>query len=575
MFNVFQNYLQLSLIMNPRPYKNSLCFAWWPLIVSLLIGLASLQAANSISQYGITWTFSESKTVGQYANGDWWVLGPVTITRITPAASFRGDGRPVNGSMLNPIPGQTQGLCNPGGSLNSPAYSASKNIALQLPITVTGGNSVYSTMDNPDTWTSGPAGEKTFFRETAVLTVVSAVPPAGSFRPPYAGNDKTLKANWNVNSMNFNALARLSPPIPANLPDRAWLENATKRPLLEMHYNWVNSQWKASWAENKPGGYPRRTYGREISHISSQAGLYLQTNVPDNTKRQLLINMCQWGIDVFGLLNAGMKWEPNGGHQHGRLLPLFIAAKVLGDSEMLAKCSPSASQFQEFSQHWFVTQTDIDTPRSPSTLQPFTAQHLGMPEWCSGGAPERHQATPDWNATGYRFINGAPNCAVVATVLLMNGRADVGHEPLFRYIIDRYYPSAKGGAMHTIPNYGDSPTLFTRDMWDAYVAGNPPPAGGGGSQITSPDSSFNIGDRVVTTRLTNVRTSGSLSADKIGEQTAGSAGTLLEGPVFVDNITWWRIDYDTGVDGWSGDDNLTAAPRSSLPSKVTGFRVVN
>ena len=46
---------------------------------------AAPQAA--VSQYGITWSFAEPARVGRYVTGDWWVVGPVTVTQITPAAS--------------------------------------------------------------------------------------------------------------------------------------------------------------------------------------------------------------------------------------------------------------------------------------------------------------------------------------------------------------------------------------------------------------------------------------------------------------------------------------------------------
>ena len=40
--------------------------------------------ADHVTQYEITWQFNHTYTVGQFANGDWWVVGPVTITNITP-----------------------------------------------------------------------------------------------------------------------------------------------------------------------------------------------------------------------------------------------------------------------------------------------------------------------------------------------------------------------------------------------------------------------------------------------------------------------------------------------------------
>ena len=152
---------------------------------------------------------------------------------------------------------------------------------------------------------------------------------------------------------------------------------------MEMNFNWLNTNWKASWQIGKPGGFPGRDYGREVAGVAGGAGLMLNTNLSNAQKEKLLIYMVQWGIDIHGLLKAGMEWQPNGGHNLGRLLPIYIAGKVLGDSEILAKASGS-SPFQEMSNHFLVTQQMIDTPRSPSSppRKPYTQDMLGMPEWC-------------------------------------------------------------------------------------------------------------------------------------------------------------------------------------------------
>lgn len=346
-------------------------------------------AATSVSQYGITWTFSQDRPVGQFVNGDWWVVGPVTITNISPRT---GDGSADgwgHGSMINIVPvapnvGAKQGFYDQGNV--DPAYDASLNIATQLPKTIPAGSSLISTITNPHTWVPAELAEKTYFKEAAVLTVLPAAPPDGSFRPPYAGSDKTIKPNWRKSSLNYSVLGNHAIPIAGNAPNLTWLDNATKRPLIEFNYSYLNSQWKASWAESKAGGYPRRTYGREIGHISGGAGLMLQTNIGNAAKEKLLINMVQWGIDVYGLLNAGMQWWPNGGHQNGRLMPIFIAGKVLNDPQILAKASGS-SPFQEMSNHAFITQYHVDLPRNPHNppFKPYTSAMIGMAEWSSSG----------------------------------------------------------------------------------------------------------------------------------------------------------------------------------------------
>ncbi|HOI55253.1 MAG TPA: hypothetical protein PLP01_08395, partial [Phycisphaerae bacterium] len=62
-----------------------------PVLAASLFGLAIALAASpaaagdpdgqkmtEISQYGITWTLDKPALAGQFVNGDWWVVGPVT-----------------------------------------------------------------------------------------------------------------------------------------------------------------------------------------------------------------------------------------------------------------------------------------------------------------------------------------------------------------------------------------------------------------------------------------------------------------------------------------------------------------
>ena len=54
--------------------------------------LEDLPLRESVSQYGITWTFEQPARAGQFVNGDWYVVGPVTIKTIDP--------RPLYGSEI-------------------------------------------------------------------------------------------------------------------------------------------------------------------------------------------------------------------------------------------------------------------------------------------------------------------------------------------------------------------------------------------------------------------------------------------------------------------------------------------
>jgi hypothetical protein len=552
-------------------------------------------AATSVSQYGITWWFSADRPVGQFANGDWWVLGPVTITNISPKTGDAGVDF-SNGSMINIIPGEPQGLYRNGSDNhpeNSPRYDATKNISLRLPVTVPPGSSVYSTMNNPDTWkgsynalgqlTLDADAERVWFKETAVLTVLGTEPAAGSFRPPWAGTDKTIKPNWTVSSLDFSVLRSLPIPVLANAPSLAWCEEATRRPLLEMNFNWLNSNWKAAWT-GKPGGYPRRTYGREVAGVASGAGLLLNTNLSDTQKQTLAIHMVQWGIDTYGLLLNGMQFQGSGGHQNGRLLPLYIAAKMLNDPDMLARLRGNY-RFQEISTHFFVEKLQIDTPRAAPTPgsskpnKPYTRNMLGMPEWCFGYAsdPNNSAAWDDeselWNSSGYRQVNGGVNCGTVATILLMGGRSEVNHEPLFTYCINRYYPRYRHG--HNAPFSGNSNEIepFVRDMWDVHIDGGtvspstPPPG-------PDPTVTFATGDRIQVWGIAAVKSSADATSLD-GYQNQPSLGTIVEGPSQPDDqgVTWFRIDYDQGIDGWSSRADFIKSQAPPASTFAVGDRI--
>src|SRR5208337_4317520 len=69
--------------------------------ISVLTGTASadLPTQTSITKDGITWTFDHAVPVGQFINGDYYVVGPVTVTAIDPPPTTSSPY--MNGSVLN------------------------------------------------------------------------------------------------------------------------------------------------------------------------------------------------------------------------------------------------------------------------------------------------------------------------------------------------------------------------------------------------------------------------------------------------------------------------------------------
>jgi hypothetical protein len=98
--------------------------------------------------------------------------------------------------------------------------------------------------------------------------------------------------------------------------------------------------------------------------------------------------------------------------------------------------------------------------------------------------------------------------------------------------------------------------------------------GGTGGGVTPPPaatSTFKLGDRIKVTKNVNVRTSGLLSATTlIGINPENSIGTITEGPTKSDDkygkITWFKVNFDSGHDGWVGADNFKLVSDTTTPS---------
>ena len=76
-------------------------------------------------------------------------------------------------------------------------------------------------------------------------------------------------------------------------------------------------------------------------------------------------------------------------------------------------------------------------------------------------------------------------------------------------------------------------------------------------------AAFTIGERVqVSADSLNVYSKAGTSYSVRGVQPMGALGTVVGGPKSANGYTWWNINYDAGVDGWSTENNLKSVPSS-------------
>lgn len=374
----------------------------------------SAQAATSTSleQHGITWTFSEPVEYGTYANGEYWVKGPVTLTQISPAST---GGK--NGTVVNPVRGNEQGFDS--RMLNS-TYRSDWNISTQLPYTVGINSTVMSSISMPDTARHINHPQlKTY----AILTVVEASPPAGAFRPSYINGN--FNHPWTESDLNYSILPRKSIEG-MDAPEIAGRSMSV--PINDQDPSWRGPPKRAQ------DGSP--SYGRDLANFVNTNLLLLCSDHSNEEKRELFVGMVQFGIDIFGILNDGGQWLPDGGHNNGRMAPLLVAALALDDASMKVKLDASVqANFQEVLQTFYVSQDDVSRSRYTRDGRPRTAyssNDIGKPEWGEKHSQQPERDGDNWDAY-YRDVAGGLLPAPAVAAHLMGARDIINHDAFFDY----------------------------------------------------------------------------------------------------------------------------------------------
>jgi hypothetical protein len=91
------------------------------------------------------------------------------------------------------------------------------------------------------------------------------------------------------------------------------------------------------------------------------------------------------------------------------------------------------------------------------------------------------------------------------------------------------------------------------------------------------EKDIQIGSRVQTTDNLRVRSAAQLSASQIAVASPFTGGTVISGPLTSGGYTWWNVQYDNGVRGWSVQNwliSVTDYGRSvarNTPIDGTGF----
>lgn len=300
--------------------------------------LDDLPLRESVSQYGITWTFDKPATVGQFVNGDWYAVGPVSINAIDPKPLYGREipkreldrmdkERPENQRVRNGF------MLNPPAEMKVAYDSGVRNwfdpaLIQKLPVAMKPGDSLVSTISMPKNLVlhaqlrnkiERGVGDSSPIRTAAVLTCLSEPQPPDAFRPAFCDRQQKIYLARNLNRQSLPTVAAT-----ASIPELQQSIRFTERP-------WVGTCFFGfeEPVENMP------QYGLEYGRVSGICALLLCADLEPEQKEPLLVNYVQVGIDLGGMVRAGHSgWTGWGGHGSGRKLPIVFAGLLLDDPQL-------------------------------------------------------------------------------------------------------------------------------------------------------------------------------------------------------------------------------------------------
>jgi hypothetical protein len=175
-----------------------------------------------------------------------------------------------------------------------------------------------------DRWSNSPV------RSYSILTVLDSEVSSNTFRPSYCDINNNL---YSADNVNWNKL--LSLPEVSNTPDIDTFENYLRRPWIDTIYFGLDA----------PTDY-MPDYGMEVTRLVGHAGLLLNLDYTIEEKRDLTHYLIQYGIDLYGCVEAGHPgWTAWGGHGNGRKFPIVFAGTMLDETQMagVSTYNPSTS----------------------------------------------------------------------------------------------------------------------------------------------------------------------------------------------------------------------------------------
>jgi len=320
-----------------------------------------LATASSLTQYGVTWTFSEGVEYGQFITGDYYVIDKgvgVTIVSASPLSNAE-----ENGSMINPVPGAGQGFTASG-------YDYKSDLSVNFPVSLQAGDALLSSISNDGTkskdWAGQNISKQAQLKTVAVLTVLSERPPSGTFRPSYSDRNQTL---YNVSQIDLSVLPEkkmtVTSPSHAGFEVLEYFERGMERPWILFGSDWMSRSIHPFDNMNN--------YHEKVGVFLSEASVLLSSDIPN--KELLMHRFIQVGIDYHYNQSDSSRWA----------WPEVFTGLLLGEPDMY---------------NYWVNNPDKRTPRGHEKLY-----YLGdVDESTKSAIIPANQTWVDWSTSTGKYV---------------------------------------------------------------------------------------------------------------------------------------------------------------------------
>ncbi len=402
---------------------------------------------KTIKKDAITWTLDREYEVGQYINGDYFVVDSGSGVRVVAVSPAPSGGR--NGSGVN-----VKAMTQPADS-RALGYSA----GISFPKVLKSGDALLSfksTQGNENNSCEGAryrnqGGYCEFHSQGkvldgSVLTVVDRALLKFSFRPPSLG-DATNRKTFVL--PNIDDIVRSLPQLnSSSLPDTSVLIRSRERYQFLGYTHWGRRQ---SAPMNNQATYAAYSRNPEVL-------LALTANISFDAKKKLLISVLQHGIEIYGLSRLTNIRGADGGHHTHMASVLAVTAEILKDTDMRNKSR--SVQFSEKQMTYIGSGGKAlwgrVCPSSPNNFQNMCSGNY------QGGAKDCRDpkglkdALDQSSCNAYQDLNGKYYPGQALAMILLGAVDDFNHQPFFEYT-DRWM---------RIKNSTSS--AFVTDMWNRY-----------------------------------------------------------------------------------------------------------